>query len=79
VSCHSAAAPALAGSGIVAPKIAGQRDFYIVKQLTEFRAGDRDNDPRSIMRTIAERLTDNDISALAALLSQTPALHEAKP
>jgi cytochrome c553 len=29
-SCHGGAAPALAGSGIVAPRLAGQRDFYIV-------------------------------------------------
>lgn len=79
LSCHSASAPALSGSGIVAPRLAGQRDFYIVKQLTEFRAGDRDNDPESIMRTIAKSLTDADINALAAFLSQTPALHEATP
>jgi cytochrome c553 len=78
-SCHSAASPALSGGDIVAPRLAGQRDFYIVKQLTEFRAGDRDNDPKTIMRTIAKTLTDADISALAAFLSQTPALHEATP
>jgi cytochrome c553 len=78
-SCHSAAAPALAGSGIVAPRLAGQRDFYIAKQLADFRTGDRDNDPREIMRTIAKRLTDVDIAGLAAFLSQTPELHEAAP
>jgi cytochrome c553 len=79
LSCHSVTAPALANSGIVAPRLAGQRDFYIVKQLTNFRAGDRDNDPKSIMRSIAKRLTDADISTLAAYLSQTPTLHEVTP
>lgn len=79
VSCHSAAAPALAGSDIVAPRIAGQRDYYIAKQLGDFRAGNRDNDPKEIMRTIAKRLSDADITALAVFLSQTPDLHEAKP
>jgi cytochrome c553 len=79
VSCHSAAAPALAGSETGAPRIAGQRDFYIAKQLTEFRAGERDNDPNEMMRTIAQRLSDADIAALAAFLSQTPSLHEATP
>jgi cytochrome c553 len=79
VSCHSTAAPALAGSETVAPRIAGQRDFYIAKQLTEFRAGDRDNDANETMRAIAKRLSDTDIAALAAFLSQTPALHEATP
>jgi cytochrome c553 len=80
VSCHSVAAPALASSSeTVAPRIAGQRDFYIAKQLTEFRAGDRDNDANEMMRAIAKRLSDTDIAALASFLSQTPALHEATP
>jgi cytochrome c553 len=79
VSCHSAAAPALAGSNTVAPRLSGQRDFYIAKQLTDFRAGERDNDPNEVMRNIAKRLSDTDITALAAFLSQTPALHEAAP
>jgi cytochrome c553 len=79
VSCHSAAAPALTGSKTVAPRLSGQRDFYIAKQLTDFRAGDRDNDPNEVMRTIAKRLSDTDITALAAFLSQTPELHEATP
>ena len=78
-SCHSAAAPALAGSELVAPRLAGQRDFYIAKQLTDFRAGDRDNDPNEVMRAIAKRLSDGDITALAVFLSQTPELHEAAP
>jgi cytochrome c553 len=79
VSCHSAAAPALAGSNTVAPRLSGQRDFYIAKQLTDFRAGERDNDANGVMRNIAKRLSDTDITALAAFLSQTPALHEAAP
>jgi cytochrome c553 len=79
VSCHSAAAPALAGSATVAPRLAGQRDFYIAKQLADFRAGNRDNDPKHVMRNIAKRLSDADITALAVFLSQTPGLHEATP
>ena len=79
MSCHSAAAPALAGSELVAPRLAGQRDFYIAKQLTDFRAGERDNDPNEVMRNIAKRLSDADITALAVFLSQTPELHEAAP
>jgi cytochrome c553 len=79
VSCHSATSPALAGSETVAPRIAGQRDFYIAKQLAEFRAGDRDNDANDMMRAIARRLSDTDIAALAAFLSQNPELHEATP
>ena len=79
VSCHSATAPALAGGETVAPRLAGQRDFYIAKQLADFRAGNRDNDPKHVMRNIAKRLSDADITALAVFLSQTPGLHEATP
>jgi cytochrome c553 len=79
VSCHSAAAPALAGSDVVAPRLAGQRDFYIAKQLIDFRSGERTNDPKEVMRNIAKRLSDTDITALAAFLSQTPELHESRP
>jgi cytochrome c553 len=79
VSCHSAAAPALAGSDVVAPRLAGQRDFYIAKQLADFRSGERDNDPKEMMRSIAKRLNDTDITALAVFLSQTPELHESRP
>ena len=32
-----------------------------------------------VMRNIASRLSDTDITALAAFLSQTPELHEAVP
>ena len=41
--------------------------------------GDRDNDPNEVMRAIAKRLSDGDITALAVFLSQTPELHEAAP
>jgi cytochrome c553 len=79
LSCHSKAAPAMAGRTVVAPRLAGQRDFYIAKQLADFRGGLRDNDSDGIMRTITRRLTDADIAGLAAFLSQTPELHEGTP
>jgi cytochrome c553 len=79
LGCHSAASPALAGKQTVAPRIAGQWDYFIVKQLTDFRDGRRANDPDGVMRAIAKRLSDTDIAALATFLSQYPALHEAEP
>jgi cytochrome c553 len=79
LSCHSATAPALAGRPLIAPRLAGQRDFYIAKQLADFRAGRRDNDAGKVMRTVAEKLSDADIAGLAAFLSQSPELHEAAP
>lgn len=78
LGCHNAAPPenlaAFAG-----PRIAGQRDFYLVKQLTDYREGRRENDGSSTMRKIAARLTDKEIAGLAVFLSQNPQLHEKAP
>ncbi len=79
LSCHSAASPALAERAIIAPRLAGQRDFYIAKQLADFRDGRRGNDARKVMRMVAQKLTDADIAGLAVFLSQHPNLHETAP
>jgi cytochrome c553 len=76
LSCHSALSPAMLDKPFDAPRIAGQRDFYIAKELTDFREGRRSNDPDQIMRKIAPRLTNSDIVSVAIFLSQNPALHE---
>lgn len=77
LSCHSDAQIGLLDKPIVAPRVAGQRDFYIAKELRDYRAGRRSkNDPDQIMTKIARRLSDADITALAVFLSQNPQLHE---
>lgn len=55
------------GSGIPAqyPRIAGQFAEYIEAQLKAFRAGARGNDPNGMMRGVAGRMTDREISAVA--------------
>lgn len=60
--CHGPA-----GHGIPAqyPALAGQFPEYIASQLNKFRTGERNNDPESMMRDIAEKLTDKDIKAVA--------------
>ncbi len=47
------------------PALSGQNFQYIVNQLDNFRDGERRNDENTIMRRIAVRLTDDDITALA--------------
>ncbi len=79
LSCHSATSPYLFDRPYVAPRLAGQRDYYIAKQLRDFRDGRRGNDPDDTMRKIALRLTDAEINSLSVYLSQNPALHEAQP
>lgn len=60
--CHGPA-----GKGIPAqyPRLAGQYAEYTEAQLKTFRSGERANDPNSMMRGFASRLTDNEIKALS--------------
>jgi cytochrome c553 len=59
-SCHSANGAGIPGQY---PRLSGQFPAYIEEQLKLFRSGDRKNsDP---MHTIADRLSDDDIKAVA--------------
>lgn len=60
--CHGPA-----GSGMPAqfPRLGGQFPEYTEAQLVAFRAGTRANDPESMMRTIAAKLSDAEIKAVA--------------
>lgn len=73
VSCHG---PGNHGVGGTFPNISGQHPAYIVAQLQAWKAGERDNDPLGLMKSIAERMTDEDMKAVAAWLGQQPVLPE---
>ena len=47
------------------PRLAGQHQAYTVKALQDFRSGTRTSDRRGIMNTIAGRMTDHEIEAVA--------------
>ena len=51
------------------PVIGGQHRDYIIKELTDLRAGTRSNDPGGMMQAIARGLDDTEIKALANYLS----------
>jgi cytochrome c553 len=53
----------------VAPCLEAQQRDYLAKQLEDFRAGRRANDPEQVMEKIAQRLSDGDIDALSAYLA----------
>lgn len=59
------------GAGIPAqfPRLGGQWADYTKEQLKAFRTDARKNDPASVMRTIAKRLSDDDIDAVADYIS----------
>jgi len=58
--CHS---PNGAGIPAQYPRLAGQHQDYTAAELTNFRSGARTNSPQ--MTTIAERLSDKEIKAVA--------------
>ena len=64
-SCHGAQ-----GKGIPAqfPRLAGQHTDYIYAQLNKFRTGERANDGAKMMRTIAAKMTDSDMKAVATYI-----------
>lgn len=62
--CHSPTGQGNEPAGY--PHLAGQHAQYTIKQLTDFREGDRINDGDiMVMRTIAQRLSNKDIQAVA--------------
>ena len=48
------------------PRIAGQHAPYVEKALKDYKAGTRASDPNQMMRGVAAKLTDAEISAVAA-------------
>jgi cytochrome c553 len=55
------------GAGIPSqyPRLSGQYAAYVETQLKQFRAGARANDPNSMMRGVAARMSDQEIKAAA--------------
>ncbi|WP_027962243.1 c-type cytochrome [Halomonas halodenitrificans] len=76
VSCKSCHGPGNQGVGSTFPGIAGQHAGYIENQLHAWQEGRRANDPQNLMGAIAKRMSDEDISAVAAWLSSQPATDE---
>ena len=66
--CHAPDGTGNAAAGF--PRLSGQHPDYIEKQLTNFRAGNRVNDgDTSPMRTIADKLSDAEIKAIANFIA----------
>ena len=56
------------------PLLKAQHAAYLVKELRDWRSGERQNDPSQAMPAIAAKLSDDDISALATFLASQPRL-----
>ena len=64
-SCHG---PQGKGIPVQFPRLAGQHTDYIYTQLNAFRVGERANDGAKMMRTIATKMTDADMKAVATYI-----------
>ena len=65
--CHSPD-----GSGnpqAIFPRLHGQQVAYVEKTLHDFKAGERANDMNAMMRTIAAKMTDKEMTAVADYIS----------
>ncbi len=60
--CHG---PSGAGIPAQFPRIGGQLSDYLETQIKSFRDGARANDPNKMMRTVALKMTDAEIKAVA--------------
>jgi len=69
-SCHG---PGNRGVGADFPALAGQHPNYIRSQLQAWQSNQRNNDPNLLMTAIAERLTAEQIDAVAAYLGTVSA------
>ena len=61
-ACHG---PAGDGLPVKYPRLNGQHTEYVLNQLRQFRLGARANDEAKVMRTIAAKLTDQEMEAVA--------------
>jgi len=66
-ACHSPNGEGLSSAGY--PALSGQDPAYTELQLKAFRSGMRNNDDAQVMRSIAARLSDEEIAALASYVS----------
>lgn len=67
IACHGPRGNGMSQAGF--PDISGQHVDYTISQLKMFRSGDRHNDLNGMMRDIAAKLTDEDITILANYLA----------
>ncbi len=61
--CHSPTGQGNAPAGY--PRLGGQFPEYVAKQLQAFRAGERTNDDSSVMRQVAQRMSDAEVQAVS--------------
>ena len=68
VSCHGKSNVAQSG----AARLEAQHADYVIKQVMDFRAGTRNNDPNGVMSAVAAKLSDAEIRAVGGYIAAQP-------
>jgi cytochrome c553 len=71
IACATCHGDALHGLGNV-PRITGHHPIYTVRQLNQFKNASRNGIDAALMKRAVEKLTDEDIVAIAAYLGSVP-------
>lgn len=71
-ACNQCHGPNGMGVGHSFPALAGQHKSYLKAQLNAWRGGSRDNDPNNLMKGIAERLSEQQITAITEYYATLP-------
>lgn len=69
INCHGKEGKGMSPSNSFFPVIGGQSKEYLLKQMRDFKNGDRKNDPSGMMANIARGLTEAEIEAVSEYLS----------
>lgn len=69
-NCHGTNGKGLEPNSSAIPVIGGQHKDYLLRQLSNFRKGDRSNSPDGIMNLITKTLSDTEIESLAEYISK---------
>lgn len=67
--CHGENGYGMDAKNNVFPVINGQSKDYLLKQMNDFKSGERRNDPAGMMGAIAKKMTDTEISAVVEFAS----------
>lgn len=69
IRCHGKNGKGKDKNNALFPVIGGQQKAYIIKQLKDFQAGRRMNDPAGMMKMVADGLSEKEIQNVAEYLS----------
>lgn len=68
IACHGVAGKQPITN--VIPKLAGQNKDYLIQQAKDIKSGARDNERLAAMKAIVANVSDEDLAAIAAYLSE---------